>query len=60
MAKDNVVSINPAVTHRLCPKCGYVVSQFEIDAMRVDMECPRCGKHNFREFQPINWPERKS
>lgn len=60
MEKDNVINIKPVVTHRLCPKRGYVVSQFEIDAMRVDMECTRCGQHNFSEFQPLNWSSGKT
>lgn len=52
MTWEKVTTILPSVTHRLCPSCGYILSQLEVDLMVCDMEC-RCGKHMFSEFQPL-------
>lgn len=47
--------IKRKVTHRVCPLCGYVMTQLEIDRLRFPVECPRCGEHNTNEFQPLKW-----
>lgn len=47
--------IKRKVTHRLCPDCGYVMTQLEIDRLRFPVECPRCGKWTTNAFQPIRW-----
>lgn len=47
--------IKRKVTHRLCPECGYMIGQLEIDMLRFAADCPRCGKHNTNSFQPIKW-----
>jgi len=48
-----VIKIEPAVTHRCCPKCGYIMSQLEIDLIRVVINCPRGCDHNINDFQPM-------
>lgn len=50
----NVVRLRPGVTHRCCPDCGYLMSQLEIDQLKVNLDCPRCGDRNINDFQPIN------
>lgn len=47
--------IKRKVTHRLCPGCGYIMTQLEIDRLRFPVDCPRCGKWNTNAFQPIKW-----
>jgi predicted RNA-binding Zn-ribbon protein involved in translation (DUF1610 family) len=45
---------NPnTVTIRSCPGCKYQVAQLLIDASRVDLDCPDCGKHKLSEFQAV-------
>ena len=50
---DQLPRIPPAVTHRGCPSCGYLVSQQQIELMRIDLVCPRCAKHPMSKFQPL-------
>lgn len=45
--------IEPAVTHRCCPSCGYLLTQHDIEAHRIDFMCPRCEEHRVSEFQAI-------
>jgi endogenous inhibitor of DNA gyrase (YacG/DUF329 family) len=45
--------IQRKVIHRGCPECGYAVTQMEIEMMRVDLDCPRCGKMKLSAFAPI-------
>jgi len=53
--------IEPAVTHRCCPKCGYLMSQMEVDLIRFELRCPRCKEHTMKEFQPIkDQPKQKN
>lgn len=49
----SVVKLIPAVTHRCCPKCGYLMPQRQIELIRFELTCPTCGEHTTREFQPI-------
>lgn len=44
-----------AVTHRLCPGCGFRIDQNRVDMMRFDAPFPRCGEHQISKFQPLNW-----
>jgi predicted Zn-ribbon and HTH transcriptional regulator len=48
------LDIKPKVTHRCCPKCGFTMSQLEIDLIVVAVKCPRCAEHSINDFQPIN------
>lgn len=57
MKRDDIPRIPRAVTARVCPGCGYEISQTEVDLARLDFPCPRCGKHTLREFLPIQRPE---
>lgn len=50
-----MIQIKRKVTHRVCPSCGYVMTQLEIDRLHFPVDCPRCCKHNTNEFQPIKW-----
>jgi hypothetical protein len=51
--QKRVVMLLPVVTHRLCPDCGYQISQKEIDLLRVVVDCPRGCKTTINEFQPM-------
>jgi hypothetical protein len=51
---ERVVMLRPEVTHRCCPDCGYIMTQLEIDLIRIVVDCPRgCGR-TINEFQPMN------
>lgn len=50
-----VVRIAPAVTHRCCPACGYVISQLQADLARINFRCPRCDQKAISDFQPMRW-----
>lgn len=43
------------VTHRVCPNCGYVVSQLEVQVSVIDYICPKCEVKRFSEFEPRCW-----
>lgn len=47
--------IEPKVTHRCCPGCGDLVTQVEVELAVLDFKCLKCGKHTFREFQPVKF-----
>lgn len=53
MSEVVVHKINPVVTHRCCPKCGYLELQSSIALMRYDHLCLGCGEHSIKEFQPV-------
>ena len=46
--------IPPKVTHRACPGCGYMLSQFEVEACAINYECARCGHYRLSEFKPVD------
>lgn len=48
------IDILPAVTHRCCPSCGYLVTQLMVDLSRYNYNCHNCGKHKLSKFQPLN------
>ena len=51
---ERLVMLRPAVTHRCCPDCGYIISQKEIELVRFVVSCPReCGT-TINEFQPMS------
>lgn len=50
---DDLKKIEPKVTHRCCPKCGYLVAQVEIEMSIYAYDCPRCDSYNFNKFQPL-------
>jgi hypothetical protein len=50
---NNARQILPVVTHRCCPDCGWIMSQKEIEQLRVAIDCP-CGcKRTINEFEPV-------
>lgn len=51
---DRVVKLQPKVTHRCCPECGYIISQIEVYLIRAAVKCPRGCDRNINEFQPMN------
>lgn len=47
--------ITPAVTHRCCPECGWLMTQTEIELQRYTRPCPRgCKGVTTDDFQPVN------
>lgn len=53
---EPVATIPPAVTHRSCPVCGFLIAQREIENIVCDFKCPRCEQRTIREFQPVKLP----
>lgn len=49
----NVIQLPRAVVYRKCPGCGYTVPQETVEALRVDVECSRCGQYKQSDFVPI-------
>lgn len=48
----DIVRIDPAVTTRACPGCGYLVAQVAVDMARINFKCPRCAEHSMSDFKP--------
>ncbi len=38
---------------RICPGCGYLISQSQIEYAVFDYSCYGCRKHKLSEFKPI-------
>jgi len=49
---SNVIEIDGGVVSRVCPDCGYEMSQLEIDSHRYDFDCPRCKDRKISEYVP--------
>lgn len=41
------------VLYRRCPQCRYVIGQAEVEAIIIDLPCPRCGWGRMSRFEPI-------
>lgn len=50
-----VVKLRPkkVVLYRECPGCAYRVPQFEVEQVRVDIPCIRCGGYLYSQYRPI-------
>ena len=46
---------------RYCPDCNYAILKAELEAMRADCPCPRCGNWLVSEFYAIGsrWHKRQ-
>ena len=55
--KINIIA--RAVTHRLCPDCGYMVSQVAVEMMRFNFDCPKCSNRKISDFQPLRLDREK-
>jgi len=42
----------PIVTARICPGCGFGVTQIGASHLSYNFMCPRCGEHKISEFLP--------
>lgn len=50
-----VVKLRPkkVVLYRECPACGHRIPQAELDQMKVNMLCIRCGIYLYSQYRPI-------
>jgi len=46
----DITKLPPGVERRKCAGCGYLMTQVQVDAARLDFPCPRCRKHTLRDF----------
>ena len=47
------VVLLPKPPDRECPKCGYVMSQKEVDLARFDFPCPNCLNTTLKDFKRL-------
>ena len=42
------------VSTRCCPKCGYLITQKEIEQIKIVVECPRLCGTDINSFQIVD------
>lgn len=40
----------PDPPDRICPGCGYRMSQLEVDSLRFNLSCPQCKSYKTSDF----------
>jgi len=48
-----VISLPMAVACRFCPRCGFIVDQLQIVAIRLNLPCPSCKAARLSKFLPV-------
>lgn len=50
-----VTKLPEGIIFRKCPGCGFVETQRQIDAAKINMVCPECKKYYFSDFVPLTF-----
>lgn len=45
------------VKYRVCPHCGYIRTNGEIQRSLIDHKCPKCYRHRQSEFRAVRSTE---
>lgn len=50
---SKIAKIEPAVTTRCCPCCGYEMTQRAIANLKYNMPCPHCKIKTINDYVPV-------